>query len=69
MSVNEPGLNVPKLSRALFDVLMERTGPKMYNKRHNARLGRGFEYWRLLKRDFGTSSADAQLAKLQMFMN
>ena len=53
VAANEPGVNVPELSRALYDVLMERTGQKLYNKRHKAGQGRGFEFWRLLKRDFG----------------
>lgn len=65
--VAEPGVDVVGLSTAVFDVLMERTGPKIFDKRRNAGPGRGLEFWRILKRDFGTSSADAQLAKLQMY--
>eukprot|EP00974_Lingulodinium_polyedra_P082619 8000880-Lingulodinium_polyedra.AAC.1 len=47
---------------------MERTGSGLFDKRRDAGKGRGMECWRILKRDFGTSSADAQLAKLQMHM-
>eukprot|EP00974_Lingulodinium_polyedra_P111814 10814854-Lingulodinium_polyedra.AAC.1 len=47
---------------------MERTGSGLFDKRRNAGKGRGLELWRTLKRDFGTSSPDAQLAKLQMYM-
>jgi hypothetical protein len=45
---------------------MERTGQRLFDKRRNAGAGRGFDFWRILKRDFGTSSVGAQLAKLQM---
>ena len=38
------------------------------DKRRNAGTGRGLEFWRLLKRDFGLASVDAQLAKLQLYM-
>ena len=52
----------------MFDVLMERIGPKIFDKRRNAGPGRGLEVWRILKYDFGTSSPDAQLAKLQKLL-
>ena len=65
--MNEPGVDVVNLSLAVFDILMERTGPRLFDKRRNAGPGRGLEFWRILKRDFGTSSVDAQLAKLQAY--
>ena len=63
----EPGLDVVGISGAVFDVLMERTGSRLFDKRRNAGSGRGLEFWRILKRDFGTESANAQKAKLQMY--
>jgi hypothetical protein len=60
-------VDVPSLSGAIYDVLLERTGPRLFDKRRNAGVGRGLEYWRVLKRDFGLESADAQLAKLSMY--
>lgn len=62
------GVSLVELSLGLFDVLMERTGQRIYDKRRNAGKGRGPECWRILKRDFGASSVDAQLAKLQAYM-
>ena len=64
----EVNLNVIEFSRATFDILMERTGSRLYDKRRNAGQGRGLEYWRILKRDYGTMSTNAQLAKLQLYM-
>ena len=64
----EPGLDIVSISGAVFDILMERTGPRLFDKRRNAGHGRGLEFWRMLKRDFGTESTDAQLAKLQMYI-
>lgn len=55
-------------SRRIYDILTERTGPQVFDKRRNAGLGRGLEFWRVLKRDFGTYSLEAQAAKLQNFM-
>ena len=63
----EPGVDVVGISGAVFDVLMERTGSRLFDKRRNAGSGRGLEFWRILKRDFGTESANAQKAKLQMY--
>ncbi len=63
--VTEPGVDVQSISTALFDILMERTGPRMFDKRRNAGTGKGLEFWRISKHDFCTSSVDAQLAKLQ----
>ncbi len=65
--VSEPGVDVVGISGALFDVMMERTGARMYDKRCNAGKSRGLEFWRILKRDFGTESANAQLAKQRMY--
>ena len=64
---DEPGVSTTRVSEAVYDILMERTTVALYNKRRNAGQGRGFEFWRILKRDFGMASADAQLAKLQMY--
>ncbi len=64
----EPRLNLTLLSNLLYEILMERTGPHLFDKRRNSGMGGGMEYWRILKRDFGMESADAQLAKLQMFI-
>jgi hypothetical protein len=66
---SEPGTTVPQLSNLLYDILMERTGPRLFDKRRNAGTGRGLEFWRILKRDFGMESSDAQLAKMQMYIN
>ena len=63
-----PSVDVPSFSGALYDVLLERTGPRLMDKRRNAGSGRGLEYWRVLKRDFGMESADAQLAKWTMYV-
>ena len=60
-------VDLVEISNAVFDVIMEKTGHRLYNKRTNAGRGRGLEFWRLLKRDYGMESADAQFAKLQMF--
>lgn len=56
------------MSASLFGVLMERTAPRLYDKRKNASTGRGVEFRRLPERDYGVSSADAQLARFQMHM-
>ena len=54
-------MEVEALSMAVFDILMERTCPRIFDK------------WRITEtcqerelRDFGTSSVDAQLAKLYL---
>jgi hypothetical protein len=65
---SEPDVNSPAISEAIFDILLERTGSTLFDKRRNAGQGRGLEFWRILKRDFGTSSSDARMAKLQMYM-
>ena len=65
----EPGVDVVGISGAVFDVLMERTGSRLFDKRRNAGSGRGLEFWRILKRDFGTESANVQKAKLQMLFH
>jgi hypothetical protein len=67
-SAAEPSIDVVGISGAVFDVLMERTGPRLYDKRRNCGNGRGLEFWRVLKRDFGTESANACKAKLQMYL-
>ncbi len=64
----EPGLNLTGLSNVLCAILMERTGSPLFDKRRNGGTGRGLEFWRILKHDFGMKSTDAQLAKLQMFI-
>jgi len=66
----EQGLSpsTEEASRRIYDILTERTGPQVFDKRRNAGLGRGLEFWRVLKRDFGTYSLEAQAAKLQNFM-
>jgi hypothetical protein len=61
-------LNVVYISSVLYDILTERAGPRLFDKRRNAGLGRGFEYWRIFEREFGMESADAQSAKLQTFI-
>ncbi len=67
-SMSEPDIDLIEISRGIFDILMERTGPRLFDKRRNAGQGRGLELWRALKRDFGTESTDAQLAKLQLYV-
>ena len=67
--VSDSEIMVISLSNLLMDILTERTGPRLYDKRKNAGTGRGLEFWRVLKRDFGMESSDAQLAKMQMFIN
>lgn len=66
-SVSTPDLDASSVSRAVFDVLLERTGPRLFDKRRNAGSGKGLELWRVLRRDFGMESADAQLAKLNLY--
>jgi hypothetical protein len=61
------GIDVVGISGAIFDVMMERTGPRTYDKRSVAGKGRGLEFWRILKRDYGTESANAQLAKQRVY--
>lgn len=56
------GVDMSHVSTAFFDLLLERTGPRLNDERKNAGFGRVLEFWRLLKRDCGTSSADAQMA-------
>jgi len=68
IEVREPGVNTVAISEALYDIIMERTGTTLFAKRRNAGEGRGLEFWRILKRDFGMSSTDARLARLQMYM-
>ena len=66
--VSKPGADAAGSSHATYDVLMERTGARLYDKRRNAGVGWGLEFWRFLVRDFGMESADAQLAKLHRFI-
>jgi hypothetical protein len=68
VQASEPDVDLVDLSRGIFDILMERTGSNLRDKRRNAGHGRGLEFWRILKRDFGTESTDAQLAKLQLYI-
>jgi hypothetical protein len=63
----EQGLDVVGISGAVYDVLMERTGARLFDKRRNAGAGRGLEFWRILKRDYGMESNNAQMAKLSMY--
>ncbi len=58
-AANDASLNVTFISNAVYDILMERTGPRLFDKRRNAGTSRGFEYWRILQRDFGMESAGA----------
>ena len=62
------GVEVVEFSKALSDILLERTGKKLFDKRQNCGPGHGLEFWRVLKRDFGMESADAKFARLQMFV-
>jgi hypothetical protein len=62
-----PGTDVVGFSGAVYDVLMERTGAKLFDKRCNAGPRRGFEFWRILKRDFGMASAEADQARLSLY--
>ena len=41
------GIEGVNISRSVFDVLLERTGPKLFDKRRNAEQGRGLEFWRV----------------------
>ena len=41
----------------VFDTLMERTGPRIFDKRRNAGTGQGFEFWRISKRRPSTPSS------------
>ena len=49
------GVDAVRLSGEVFDVMTERTGPTLYDKRRNCGVGRGLEFWRVLRRDFCTS--------------
>jgi hypothetical protein len=65
---SEDGVDLPAFSLGIYDILMERTGSKLFDKRRNAGQGRGLEFWRTLRRDFGMESNEAQAAKLQLYM-
>ena len=52
----------------MFDILLAKTTSALYDKRKNVGDGRGLEFWRVLKRDYGMDSTDAQYAKMQMYM-
>lgn len=54
-------VNMPTVSAVVYDIWMERTGLALYDKRRNA-SGSGLEFWQVLKRDFGASSADAEFS-------
>ena len=53
-SVSAARINVQVAARTVYDISTEKTGPAVFDKRRNAGLGRGLEFWRVLKRDFGT---------------
>ena len=61
-------LHVPTASTAIFDILLSKTTSVLFDKRKNAGEGRGLEFWRVLKQDYGMDSTDAQHARLQLFM-
>jgi hypothetical protein len=67
LEIAAPGVDAVGISGAIFDVIMERTGSRIFDKRSNAGRSRGLEFWRILKRDYGTESASAQLAKQRMY--
>ena len=60
-------MDAVRLSGELFDVMTERPGPTLYDNRRNCGVGRGLEFWRVLRRDFGTFSSEARLAKLRSY--
>ena len=60
--------NVVAASTEIFDILLAKTTRDLYEKRKVAGDGRGLEFWRVMRRDFGMESVDAQHAKLQLFM-
>ena len=64
----EFGFDLNEVSNCLSDILMAKTTSAFYDKRKNAGEGRGLEFWRVLRRDFGMASADAQHAKLHLYM-
>jgi hypothetical protein len=68
MDHSEIDVDLKAFSLGIFDILMERTGDKLFDKRRNAGQGRGLEFWRLLRRDFGMESNEAQAAKLTLYM-
>ena len=67
-AASDQEFNVEGASAAMFDILLAKTTGALYDKRKNVGDGRGFELWRVMKRDYGMDSTDAQYAKMQMFM-
>ena len=67
-AMNDAELNAERASAAVFDILLAKTTSALFDKRKNVGDGRGFEFWRVLKRDYGMDSTDAQYAKMQMYM-
>ena len=67
-AVSDAEFNAEGASAAVFDILLAKTTSALYDKRKNVGDGRGLEFWRVLKRDYGMDSTDAQYAKMQMYM-
>ena len=68
-NVSDSNMDVSRLSAEVYDILTEKTGPGLFAKRRNAGTSRGLEFLRVLRRDYGTCSADAQLAKLEGYVH
>ena len=66
-AASDAEFNAEGASAAVFDILLAKTTSALYDKRKNVGDGRGFELWRVMKRDYGIDSTDAQYAKMQMF--
>ena len=52
-------------------LLIERTGPMKFDRRRNAGVGWGFEFWRILMRDIGASghrSSSLRPTKIQVYL-
>ena len=67
-AMSDAEFNAEGASAAVFDILLAKTTSALFDKRKNVGDGRGFEFWRVLKRDYGMDSTDAQYAKMQMYM-
>ncbi len=45
LTSGQPGLNLLQISNLIYEILMGRTGPCLFDKRLNAGTGRGLEFW------------------------
>jgi hypothetical protein len=65
---SEADVDLAAISVGMYDIITDRTGPNLYDKRRNAGGGRGLEFWRTLRRDYGLESKNATAARLGLYM-